>query len=168
MKNMLTKDYDLPFGRFIKYSFLITGGAGFIGSNIVDYLMHNGASRVKVLDDLSNGSYENISKYIGSNNFDFIKGDMRDYSTCLESVKGIDFISHQAALGSVPRSIKSPINTNSVNIDGLNIINAAKDSKTLKRFVYAASSSTYGDSVELPKKKETKVLHLALTQLQNL
>ena len=70
--------------------------------------MHNGAGRVRVLDDLSNGSYENISKYIGSNNFDFIKGDIRDYSTCLESVKGIDFISHQAALGSVPRSNKIP------------------------------------------------------------
>ena len=154
-----------------KYSFLITGGAGFIGSNIVDYLMHNGAGRVRVLDDLSNGSYENISKYIGSNNFDFIKGDIRDYSTCLESVKGIDFISHQAALGSVPRSIKSPINTNSVNIDGfLNIINAAKDSKTLKRFVYAASSSTYGDSVELPKKEGnegTPLSPYAVTKLVN-
>ncbi len=154
-----------------KYSFLITGGAGFIGSNIVDYLMYNGAGLVRVLDDLSNGSYENISKYIGSNNFDFIKGDIRDYNTCLESVKGIDFISHQAALGSVPRSIKSPINTNSVNIDGfLNMMNAAKESKKLKRFVYAASSSTYGDSVELPKKEGNEGAPLspyAVTKLVN-
>lgn len=133
-------------------NFLITGGAGFIGSNIVDYLMLHGAGMVRVLDDLSNGSFDNISHHLGKENFEFIEGDIRDFSSCKRAIIGIDYVSHQAALGSVPRSIKNPILTDSVNISGfLNILVASKESSSLKRFVYAASSSTYGDSLDLPK-----------------
>lgn len=135
-----------------QYNFLITGGAGFIGSNIVEYLLRNKAGHVRVLDDLSNGYFENIKEFQSLANFEFIKGDIRDIETCKLAMQGVHYISHQAALGSVPRSIKDPLNSNSVNIDGfLNILVAAKESTTLKRFVYAASSSTYGDSLELPK-----------------
>lgn len=133
-------------------SFLVTGGAGFIGSNIVEYLLKHGASKVRVLDDLSNGYYSNIKEFLSSPQFEFIEGDIRDLDTCKNAVEGMDFISHQAALGSVPRSIKDPINTNSVNITGfLNMLVAARESSHLKRMVYAASSSTYGDSIDLPK-----------------
>lgn len=133
-------------------SFLITGGAGFIGSNIVEYLLKYGAAKVRVLDDLSNGYYENIKEFESNPAFEFIKGDIRDFETCQKAVEGIDYVSHQAALGSVPRSIKDPINTNSVNIDGfLNMLTAVKDNGKVKRMVYAASSSSYGDSKQLPK-----------------
>lgn len=135
-----------------KYKFLITGGAGFIGSNIVEYLLRNNAGHVRVLDNLSNGYYENISGFTDLENFEFIQGDIRNFETCKEAVDGVDFISHQAALGSVPRSIMDPISSNEVNISGfLNILVAAKDSTCLKKMVYAASSSTYGDSPNLPK-----------------
>ena len=135
-----------------KYKFLITGGAGFIGSNLVEYLIKYNAGLVRVLDNLSNGYYENIKKFEGLSNFQFIQGDIRDYETCIKAVDEIDFVSHQAALGSVPRSLKDPITTNNVNIGGfLNMLNAAKLSSSLKRFVYAASSSTYGDSEASPK-----------------
>lgn len=135
-----------------QYKFLITGGAGFIGSNIVEYLLHFGAGKVRVLDDLSNGYIENINEFKRHPNFEFIHGDIRDFDTCVKAVEGMDFISHQAALGSVPRSIQDPINSNSVNVSGfLNMLVAAKESKSLKRMIYAASSSTYGDSKELPK-----------------
>lgn len=138
-----------------KLKFLITGGAGFIGSNLVNYLVKNNAGHIRVLDNLSNGYLSNISQYIGLNNFEFIEGDIRDLETCRKAVQNIDYISHQAALGSVPRSIKDPILTNSVNIDGfLNMLLVAKESNSLKRFVYAASSSTYGDHPALPKKEE--------------
>jgi UDP-N-acetylglucosamine 4-epimerase len=153
------------------YKFLITGGAGFIGSNLVDYLIKYNAGHVRVLDNLSNGYYENIKDFVGLPNFEFINGDIRDYDICAKSLIGIDFVSHQAALGSVPRSIEDPINTNSVNIDGfLKILTAAKDVKTLKKFVYAASSSTYGDSTTSPKKEgqEGKPLSpYAVTKLVN-
>ena len=133
-------------------SFLITGGAGFIGSNIVEYLMKYGAKKVRVLDNLSNGYFENIEPYIGNEKFEFIKGDIRDLETCKAALEGINYVSHQAALGSVPRSISDPINTNETNISGfLNILTAVKDAKEVKRMVYAASSSTYGDSPLLPK-----------------
>jgi UDP-N-acetylglucosamine 4-epimerase len=135
-----------------KNSYLITGGAGFIGSNLVEYLLKNNAGHVRVLDNLSNGYYSNIEKFINYPNFEFIEGDIRNVNTCNNAVSDIDFISHQAALGSVPRSIEDPILTNSVNINGfLNILIAAKNSKKLKNFVFAASSSTYGDSIKLPK-----------------
>jgi UDP-N-acetylglucosamine 4-epimerase len=135
-----------------KYSFLITGGAGFIGSNLVEYLLKFNAGKVRVLDNLSNGYFDNIKGFIELPNFEFIEGDIRNLDSCKKAVEGMDFISHQAALGSVPRSISDPISSNEVNISGfLNILTAAKDSSSLKRLVYAASSSTYGDSSALPK-----------------
>lgn len=133
-------------------SFLITGGAGFIGSNLVEYLIKYGAGKVRVLDNLSNGYFENIKEFIDLPNFEFILGDIRDYDTCVKALEGIEYLSHQAALGSVPRSIGDPLTSNEVNVSGfLNILTAAKESKILRRMVYAASSSTYGDSSELPK-----------------
>ncbi len=135
-------------------SFLITGGAGFIGSHIVEYLMKFGAGKVRVLDNLLTGDKANIECYIGQPNFEFIEGDIRDLDTCREACKGIDMVTNQAALGSVPRSLKEPQNTNAHNVDGfLNMIIAAKD-EGVKRFVYASSSSVYGDSPELPKVEE--------------
>lgn len=131
---------------------LVTGGAGFIGSNLVNSLLvEPRVTKVRVLDNLSTGFMHNISEYFSHPKFEFIEGDIRDFSTCLKATKDIDLISHQAALGSVPRSIKDPITTNAVNIDGtLNIFNAAVQNK-IKRVVFAASSSTYGDSEGLPK-----------------
>ena len=137
-----------------KASFLITGGAGFIGSNIVQYLINNNAGKIRVLDNLSNGSLKNISQFIGYKNFDLIEGDIRDYNTCKKCCEGIDYVSHQAALGSVPRSIKDPITTNEVNGSGfLNMILASKES-SVKRFIYASTSAIYGDHPALPKKEE--------------
>ena len=135
-----------------KSSFLVTGGAGFIGSNIVGYLLRNGAKKVRVLDNLSNGYWENIKEFNGLPEFEFQEGDIRDFSVCKAALADMDYVSHQAALGSVPRSIEDPITTNSVNINGfLNVLVAAKESTCLKKMVYAASSSTYGDSNILPK-----------------
>ncbi len=129
---------------------LVTGGAGFIGSNLIDYLLSQG-NQVTCLDNLSTGSMENIAGFQSNPAFEFIKGDIRDKETCLEACKGKDLIFHEAALGSVPRSINDPISTNDVNIGGfVNMLYAAKENN-VKRFVYAASSSTYGDNVELPK-----------------
>lgn len=131
---------------------MITGGAGFIGSNIVQYLLKYGAKKVRVLDNLSNGYYSNIQEFESNPAFEFIEGDIRDIETCRTALEGIDYVSHQAALGSVPRSIEDPTTTNSVNIDGfLNVLTAVKDSGGIKRMVYAASSSSYGDSPSLPK-----------------
>ncbi len=135
-----------------EYQFLITGGAGFIGSNLVEYLLKYGAKKVRVLDNLSNGYIENIQEFMGNPSFEFLEGDIRDLDTCKKAMEGIDYVSHQAALGSVPRSIDNPITTNEVNVSGyLNMLVAQKDSPTVKRLVYAASSSTYGDSKSLPK-----------------
>lgn len=135
-----------------KYNFLITGGAGFIGSNIVEYLLKYGAKKVRVLDNLSNGYYHNIEEFESNPAFEFIKGDICDLETCKKAMQDIDFVSHQAALGSVPRSIDNPITTDKVNSGGfLNMLVALKESDTVKRMVYAASSSTYGDSKTLPK-----------------
>ena len=134
-----------------KINFLVTGGAGFIGSHIVEYLMLNGAKKVRVLDNLMTGNYTNIQKWEDEPNFEYIEGDIRDSSTCMKACKDIDFVSHQAALGSVPRSIKDPVRTNAINTDGfLNMLVAAKDNN-VKRFVYASSSSVYGDEPNLPK-----------------
>ena len=135
------------------YTFLVTGAAGFIGSNLVEYLLHFGA-RVKGLDNFSNGFKKNIKLFEGNPNWSFTEGDIRDLEICQHACKGVDFVFHEAALGSVPRSIENPINTNSANIDGfLNMLVAARDND-VKRFIYAASSSTYGDSKALPKVEE--------------
>lgn len=132
-------------------TFLVTGGAGFIGSNLVQYLLENNAKQVIVLDNFSNGFEKNIAPFFNRPNFKFIEGDIRDLDTCQHACRGIDYVSHQAALGSVPRSLNNPIATNEVNISGfLNMLVASRDQK-VKRFVYAASSSTYGDSQSLPK-----------------
>ena len=129
---------------------LVTGGAGFIGSNLCESLLSEG-NRVFCLDNLATGKRSNLQALFPHPDFDFIEGDIRNYETCLNAAEGMDVILHQAALGSVPRSINDPLTTNSVNIDGfLNVLNAAKENN-VSRFVYAASSSTYGDSEALPK-----------------
>ena len=129
---------------------LITGGAGFIGSNLSEHFVNKGYE-VVCLDNLSTGFMHNISYLLQMPNFRFIKGDIRDIATCRLAVKGCDVVLHEAALGSVPRSICDPITTNDTNITGfLNMLVAARD-EGVSRFVYAASSSTYGDSKELPK-----------------
>jgi UDP-N-acetylglucosamine 4-epimerase len=136
------------------YSFLITGGAGFIGSNLVEYLLKHNAKKVRVLDNLETGFKHNISAFESNPNFEFILGDIRDLETCKTAVNGMDFVLHQAALGSVPRSFNDPISSNEVNITGfLNMLIASRDAG-VKRMVYAASSSTYGDSKALPKQEE--------------
>ncbi|MFN2438879.1 MAG: SDR family oxidoreductase [Chitinophagaceae bacterium] len=134
---------------------LITGGAGFIGSNLTEYLLqHSEVETVRVFDNLSTGSLRNIRSFQQNKKFHFIEGDIRDYKACLEAMEEIDAVSHQAALGSVPRSINDPRTTNEVNISGtLNIFTAAKE-KNIKRVVYAASSSTYGDHPDLPKQED--------------
>ena len=131
--------------------FLVTGGAGFIGSNIVEYLLKYGAGKVRVLDNFSTGSMNNLREFLDNPSFELMEGDIRDLSTCQRAVEGIDYVSHQAALGSVPRSIDDPITSNDVNVSGfLNMLVAAQKSG-VKKMVYAASSSTYGDSADLPK-----------------
>lgn len=129
---------------------LVTGGAGFIGANLCEYLVKCGAE-VRCLDNFATGHLHNIEHLLGSYNFSLIKADIRNLEDCLKASKGVDFILHQAALGSVPRSIEDPITSNDVNVGGfLNMLVAARDNK-VQRFVYAASSSTYGDSENLPK-----------------
>lgn len=129
---------------------LVTGGAGFIGSNLTEALLNSGAY-VTVFDNLETGRFSNIEEFLTHERFNFIEGDIRDFDTCLNATKGVDGISHQAALGSVPRSIEFPHNTHAVNATGfLNMLHAAKENG-VKRFVYASSSSVYGDSVISPK-----------------
>lgn len=131
---------------------LVTGGAGFIGSNLVEQLLKDErVTFVRVFDNLATGSLKNLADFISHPSFEFIEGDIRQYNACLEACESIDVITHQAALGSVPRSVKDPLTTNEVNITGaLNIFTAAKE-KNIKRVIYAASSSTYGDHQGLPK-----------------
>lgn len=132
---------------------LITGGAGFIGSNLTEYFLGNDY-QVTCLDNFATGHRHNIEPFLQNPNYQLIEGDIRDLQTCHAAVQGIDYVLHQAALGSVPRSIKDPITSNEVNISGfLNMLTAARDTN-VKRFVYAASSSTYGDSESLPKVEE--------------
>jgi UDP-N-acetylglucosamine 4-epimerase len=135
-----------------KTNLLITGGAGFIGANLVEhFLKDDRVALVRVLDDLSNGYYSNIEEFVGHPKFEFIEGDICDYDTCLKACEGIDKISHQAALGSVPRSIENPMLTNKVNVGGtVNVLHAAK-TQGVERVILAFSSSTYGDHPGLPK-----------------
>lgn len=151
MKNPKYHTTDLS-----KHSFLITGGAGFIGSNLVAYLIENNAKKVRVLDNLATGFMKNLEPFRDTPNFEFLEGDIRDLETCKKAMEGIDYVSHQAALGSVPRSINDPLTSNEVNVTGfLNMLVAQKESESVKRLVYAASSSTYGDSKNLPKVEDT-------------
>lgn len=132
-------------------SFLVTGGAGFIGSHIVAYLLTHGAGKVRVLDNLATGLQSNVDLFSDYPNYEFVKGDIRDMDICRKACEGIDYVSHQAALGSVPRSVKDPVTSNEVNVSGfLNMLTAAKDA-AVKTFVYASSSSVYGDEPNLPK-----------------
>ncbi|NPA43167.1 MAG: SDR family oxidoreductase [Chlorobi bacterium] len=149
--------YERPFHDrpLDPYTFLVTGGAGFIGSHIVEYLLKHGAGKVIVLDNLSTGSRENVDLFADDPRYEFIEGDIRNYDTVRRAVERADYVSHQAALGSVPRSINDPRTTNEVNISGfLNVLDAVRRSPRTKRMVYAASSSTYGDSRELPKRED--------------
>ena len=132
------------------FHILVTGGAGFIGSNLCEVLIANG-SRVTCLDNFATGKRENITHLLANPNFKLIEGDIRNLADCHKACDGIDYVLHQAALGSVPRSINDPITSNDVNVSGfLNMLVAARDAK-VKRFTYAASSSTYGDSKSMPK-----------------
>lgn len=132
------------------FNILVTGGAGFIGSNLCEALLNQG-HKVVCLDNFSTGHRKNIDKFLLNDNFSLIEGDIRDMETCRKAVDGIDYVLHEAALGSVPRSINDPITSNEVNVSGfLNMLVAARDAG-VKRFIYAASSSTYGDSASLPK-----------------
>ena len=135
-------------------SFLVTGGAGFIGGHLAEYLLKHGAERVRVLDNMANGFERNLAVLKKYPAFEFIEGDIRNAATCNQACEGIDYVSHQAALGSVPRSIKEPLYFNDVNVGGFaNMLKAAVDNK-VKQFVYASSSSVYGDEPTLPKLEE--------------
>lgn len=141
-------------GDLSGYKFLVTGGAGFIGSHITEYLLKAGAGKVRVLDNYATGLKQNIDLFTPYDNFEFLEGDIRDPETCKKACEGIDYVSHQAALGSVPRSINDPITSNDVNVGGfVNMLTAAKDAG-VKTFVYASSSSVYGDEPNLPKREE--------------
>jgi len=132
------------------YHILVTGGAGFIGSNLCEALLNNG-NKVTCLDNFATGKRENIEHLLSNPNFTLIEGDIRNLENCHKACAGVDYVLHQAALGSVPRSINDPITSNDVNVSGfLNMLVAARDAK-VKRFIYAASSSTYGDSENMPK-----------------
>ena len=133
-----------------KFHILVTGGAGFIGSNLCNALLQNG-NQVTCLDNFATGKRENVTPLLNNPKFNLIEGDIRNLNDCHKACEGVDYILHQAALGSVPRSINDPITSNEVNVSGfLNMLVAARDAK-VKRFVYAASSSTYGDSTNMPK-----------------
>ncbi|MBT8264814.1 MAG: SDR family oxidoreductase [Muriicola sp.] len=133
-----------------EFHILVTGGGGFIGSNLCEILLSNG-NRVRCLDNFATGKKENIEPFMNNPRFELLEGDIRDLETCRNACQGVDYVLHQAALGSVPRSIKDPITSNEVNVSGfLNMLVSARDAEA-KRFVYAASSSTYGDSENMPK-----------------
>ena len=135
-------------------SFLVTGGAGFIGGHITEYLLKNGAAKVRVLDNMVNGFETTLSPFKDYPAFEFLQGDIRNEAICQQACSGIDYVSHQAALGSVPRSIKEPVYFSEVNVGGfVNMLKAAVDNK-VKQFVYASSSSVYGDEPTLPKQED--------------
>ena len=149
----MTSMHNFPEIQLSHKKIVVTGGAGFIGSNLIATLLAKD-NQVVCLDNFSTGKKENISPFLGAKNFTLITGDIRNLSDCEKAVIGADYVLHEAALGSVPRSIKDPSTTNAVNIGGfLNMLLAARDAG-VKRFVYAASSSTYGDSKSLPKVEE--------------
>ena len=130
--------------------FLVTGGAGFIGSNLCEAILKKGC-RVRCLDDLSTGKQTNVDLFLGQPGYEFVKGDIKDYDTCLKACEGVDYVLNQAAWGSVPRSLEMPLFYCKNNIDGtLNMLEAARQSG-VKKFVYASSSSVYGDEPNLPK-----------------
>lgn len=138
-------------GSLAGKTILISGGAGFIGSNLVKYLLRNSDAKVRVLDNFSTGFRKNLNSVEGHPNLQIIEADISDFKNCLSACKDVDYVSHQAALGSVPRSIKFPLDTNRANVDGfVNMLTAARENK-VKRMVYASSSSVYGDSEEVPK-----------------
>ena len=146
----LTINPNLMLKNLQNKTVLVTGGAGFIGSNLCETLLFNNIKTV-CLDNFSTGKRENIEPFLSDTNFKFIEGDIRNLEDCHKACQNVDYILHQAALGSVPRSISDPIKTNDVNVSGfLNMLVAARDAK-VTRFVYAASSSTYGDHEALPK-----------------
>ena len=129
---------------------LVTGGAGFIGSNLIEVLLEQN-NKVVCLDNFMTGKHENIEAFLNNSDFILLDGDIRDLAICRKACEGVDYVLHQAALGSVPRSLEDPMTSAEINISGfVNIIFAAQEAK-VKRFVYAASSSTYGDSEVLPK-----------------
>jgi UDP-N-acetylglucosamine 4-epimerase len=135
-------------------NFLITGGAGFIGGHLAEYLLSNGAGKVRVLDNLVNGFASNLAVLKQYPAFEFMEGDIRNADICLQACEGIDYVSHQAALGSVPRSMKEPAYFSDVNITGfVNLVKAASDKK-VRQLVYASSSSVYGDELTLPKQED--------------
>ncbi len=141
-------------GSLSDKNFLVTGGAGFIGGHLAEYLLKNGATKVRVLDNMVNGFESNLNVLKQYPAFEFVHGDIRDFETCNKACEGIDYISHQAALGSVPRSIKEPVYFNEVNVGGfVNILKAAVDNN-IKQLVYASSSSVYGDEPTLPKQED--------------
>ncbi|HOX76198.1 MAG TPA: NAD-dependent epimerase/dehydratase family protein, partial [Bacteroidales bacterium] len=129
---------------------LVTGGAGFLGSNLIDSFLSCG-NQVVCLDNFSTGKRENLKDYMNNPDFRLIEGDIRDYDVCKAAVDGVDIVFHEAALGSVPRSIKDPVTSTDVNIGGFVKMLFASKEAGVKRFVYAASSSTYGDHPGLPK-----------------
>ena len=139
--------------EYVDKKILITGGAGFIGSNIVDYLVASGYKHITVLDNLETGSLQNIQAHIDSHKINFIQGSICHFETCLTATKNQDIILHQAALGSVPRSIINPLATHETNVTGfVNILEAARKNQ-VKRIVYASSSSVYGDDLHMPKEE---------------
>jgi UDP-N-acetylglucosamine 4-epimerase len=150
--------------------FLITGGAGFIGSHLVEYLCVHGAGLVRIIDNLCTGKLDNIEPFLRMPGVEWIEGDICDLNTCMQACEGVDFVLHQAALGSVPRSITHPLQSHATNVDGfLNMLYAAKE-KGVRRFVFASSSSVYGDSPHLPKQEEVigkPLSPYALTKLIN-
>ena len=151
-------------------TFLITGGAGFIGSHLSEYLLKHHAKKVCVADDLSTGLTSNIELLSKHKNFEFAEGDISDYTFCQKITSGIDYVSHQAALGSIPRSVENPLATHNANVNGfLNIIEASRKTG-VKKIVFASSSSVYGDSPDLPKKEEkigTQLSPYAVTKRTN-
>ncbi len=137
-----------------KHTFLVTGGAGFIGSHLVDFLIKHHAKKVVVLDNLATGYWHNLAHLANEPNFHFIEGDIRSYTTCLQACEGIDFVLHQAALGAVARSVQDPFQTHEVNVQGfMNMLRAVK-TLPVRKMVYASSSSVYGNTQVFPQQED--------------